>query len=113
MISRRFIAIALALGLSAFVAPKISLAAEDHIAEAIGEVKEAIAIGRAGRSDGFVDHSEEALKHAKAAQAEKANPHVAEAIPHLEEGIKTGSKGHVDDGVKHAQEALKHLEQAK
>jgi len=112
MISRRFVVAAFALGLSAFVAPQISFAGENHVAEAIEHTKEAITIGRAGQSDKFVDHSEEALKHAQAAEAEKANPHTEEAIKHLQEGIKVGSKGHVDDGVKHAKEALTHLEEA-
>jgi len=112
MNSRRFLAVALSFGLSAFVAPQISLAAGSHVAEAIEHVKEAITVGRAGRADGFTDHTEEALKHAEAAQKEKANPHLDEAISHLKEGVKVGSKGHTDDGVKHDKEALAHLEEA-
>ena len=45
--NRRIFALALGLGVAAFVAPRVALA-EDHLAEAISHTKEAIDHGKTG-----------------------------------------------------------------
>jgi hypothetical protein len=113
MISCRLVAVSLALGLSLSVAPQISRAAEDHLAEAISHTKEAIDQGKEGNAQALVTHDEQALKHANMAEAENKNPHTEQGISHLKESIDHGKQGHPDVATKHAEEALKHLEQAK
>jgi hypothetical protein len=65
-----------------------------------------------GHADVLVTHAEEALKHAKAAEVEKANPHTKEGITHLDQAIEHGKMKHADVATTHAEEALKHLEAA-
>jgi len=113
MISRRFVVLALAFCLAAFVAPKIGLAAEDNVAQAISHTKEAITAGKAGHAPDLVTHSEAALKYAEAAEKETANPHTQEGITHLKEAIDTGKKAQAEVATKHAEQALTHLEQIK
>jgi hypothetical protein len=111
--NRRSAVFAFALGLAFVLAPRLSLAAEDHVAEAITHTQEAISVGKAGHADQLVTHAKAALTHAEAAEKAKANPHVAEGITHLKAAIEHGEKGHADVGTSHAEEALKHLEMAK
>ena len=55
--NRRIFALALGLGVAAFVAPRVALA-EDHLAEAISHTKEAIDHGKQGHADVLVTHAE-------------------------------------------------------
>ncbi len=110
--NRRIFATALALSIAAFFAPPLAYA-EDHLAEAITHTKQAIGEGKAGKADAVTMHSEEALKHAKAAEAEKANEHTKQGVAHLEMAIDHGKQKHADIATKHAEEALTHLEAAK
>jgi hypothetical protein len=112
-LNRRIFAFALSLGVAALFAPRLALA-EDHLAEAIGHTKEAIAngSGQQGRVDVLVTHAEAALEHAQAAEKEKANQHTTEGISHLEAAIDHGKQNHADVATKHAEEALTHLEAA-
>ncbi len=110
--NRRIFATALALSIAAFFAPRLAYA-EDHLGEAITHTKQAIGEGKAGKADAVTMHAEEALKHAKAAEAEKANEHTKQGIAHLEMAIDHGKQKHADIATKHAEEALTHLEAAK
>ncbi|PPD09694.1 MAG: hypothetical protein CTY36_03025 [Methylocystis sp.] len=91
MIRRLMIAL-LSLGLACSFAPRIALAHDGHLAEAISHTREAVSAGRAGKPSSLVLHATEALHHASAAQAEKPNPEVKEAIARLKEAIEFGKK---------------------
>jgi Small metal-binding protein len=75
----------LGLGLALILMPQVSLAAEDHIAEAITHTKQAIDHGKMGHADVLTTHAKAALAHAQAGKNAKANPHTDEAIKHLEQ----------------------------
>jgi HEPN domain-containing protein len=111
--TRRFAAVVLGLALALFMAPRISIAVEDHIKEAISHTKMAIDEGKKGDAKQLVVHAEVALTHAEAAEKAKANPHTKQGIDHLKQAIATGKKGEADAATKHAETALMHLEQAK
>ena len=59
--SRRFIVAMLGLGLALFLMPQVSLAEEDHIAEAITHTKQAIDHGKMGHADVLTTHAGAAL----------------------------------------------------
>ena len=59
--SRRLIVAMLGLGVVLFLMPQVSLAAEDHIAEAITHTKQAIEHGKMGHADVLTTHAETAL----------------------------------------------------
>jgi Small metal-binding protein len=109
--NRRIFALALGLGLAAFLAPRFAMA-EDHLVEAIGHTKQAISVGEAGDADGLVVHAEAALTHADAALKEKANPHTTQGITHLNAAIAEGKKKDAKAATGHAEEALTHLQAA-
>ena len=121
--SRRLVVAMLGLGMVLFLMPQVSLAAEDHIAEAITDAKQAIDHGKMGHPNILATHAELALTQATASQKAKANSHTEqkakanshteEAIKHLEQAIDEGKKGHGDAVTTHAQAALTHLEQIK
>jgi hypothetical protein len=113
LMSRRLIVAILGLGLALFLMPQVSLAAEDHIAEAITHTKQAIDHGKQGHADVLTTHAEAALTHAESGEKAKANPHTEEAIKHLNLAIDEGKKGHADLATTHAEAALTHLEQVK
>ena len=56
---------------------------------------------------------ETALKHAEAAQKEKANPHLEEGIKGLKDAIEHGKAGHADVATKAASGALMHIKEVK
>ena len=109
--NRRILALALSLGVVALFAPRLALA-EDHLAEAISNTKQAIASGQQGRFDVLITSAEAALKHAEAAEEAKANPHTKEGITHLETAIGEGKKKNSTTATQHSEEALKSLEAA-
>ena len=64
--SRRFIVAMLGLGLALILMPQVSLAADDHVLQAIEYTKIAIDDdGKHGRADGLATHAEAALTHAE------------------------------------------------
>jgi hypothetical protein len=63
--------------------PQVSLAADDHIAEAITHTKQAIDHGKMGHANVLTTHSKAALAHAQTGKNAKANPHTDEAIKQL------------------------------
>jgi hypothetical protein len=77
--SRRLIIAMLGFSLALFLMPQVTLAAEDHIAEAITHTKQAIDHGKMGHADILTTHAEAALTHAQAGEKAKANPHCKEA----------------------------------
>ena len=111
--SRSLVVAMLGLGLALFLMPQVLLAAEDHIAEAITDTKQAIDHGKMGHPNILATHAELALTHATAFEKAKANSHTEEAIKHLEQAIDEGKKGHADAATTHAEAALTHLEQVK
>jgi hypothetical protein len=77
----------LTLGLVCSFAPRLALAHESHLAQAISHTREAVSAGREGKPSSLVLHATEALHHASAAQAERPNAQVKEAIARLKEAI--------------------------
>jgi hypothetical protein len=111
--NRRIFALAIGLGLVAFLAaPLVAMAEEDHLAQAIAHTKQAITVGGAGDANGLVVHAEAALTHANAAEKAKANPHTTEGITHLNAAIAEGKKKDAKAAAGHAEEALTHLQAA-
>src|SRR4030081_1409907 len=109
--SRRLIVAMLGLGVVLFLMPQVSLAAEDHIAEAITDAKQAIDHGKMGHPNILATHAELALTQATASEKAKANSHTEEAIKHLEQAIDEGKEGHANVAATDAEAALTHLEQ--
>jgi Small metal-binding protein len=109
--NRRTVALAIGLGVAALLAPRLALA-EDHLAEAISQTKEAVDHGKMGHADVLVTHAEAALDHAQAAETAKANPQTKEAIRDLKLSIDEGKKKHADKATEHAEGALIHLQAA-
>jgi hypothetical protein len=92
--------------------PTLSIARENHVAQAITHTRAAIGDGLDGKATGLVGHASEALEHANAAQQEKSNRHVRAGIVHLKESIKAGKKGRATVATRHAKSALAHLQNA-
>jgi hypothetical protein len=109
LMSRTLVVAMLGLGLALILMPQVSLAAEDHFAEAIMDAKQAIDHGKMGHPDILATHAELALTHTTAFEKAKANSHTEEAIKHLEQAIDEGKEGHV--ATTDAEAALTHLEQ--
>ena len=109
--SRRLVVAMLGLGMVLFLMPQVSLAAEDHIAEAITDAKQAIDHGKMGHPNILATHAKLALTHATASEKATANSHTEEAIKHLEQAIDEGKEGHADVATTDAEAALTHLEQ--
>lgn len=89
---RLFVIAALGLGLVQTLAPRIALAQESHIAQAISHTREAVVAGREGKPSQLVRHATEALTHASAAQAEQPSSELKEVIARLNEAISFGKK---------------------
>jgi hypothetical protein len=111
--SRRFFVALLGLGLALFLMPQVSLAAEDHIAEAIAHTKQAILHGQKVHADLLGEHAKTALSHARLAEIANANPHTEEAVKELEQTIDDNNNNHTALATGHAEAALTHLEQVK
>ena len=109
---RRTFALAIGLGVAALLAPRFALA-EDPLAEAISETKEAIDHGKRGHTDMLATHAEAALQRALAAETAKANPHTKEAIADLKASIDEEKKRHAEEAIGHAEGALIHLKAAR
>ncbi|HEY8006781.1 MAG TPA: small metal-binding protein SmbP [Methylocella sp.] len=109
--SRRLFVALLGLSLGLILLPRISLAGDEHLSQAIEYTKLAIDDGEYRRADGLAAHAETALMHAEASAKVKANPHTADAIKHLKEAIDEGKQGHADVAKTHAEAALNNLQQ--
>jgi Small metal-binding protein len=112
MTCRKQRAVAVALAVSLFIAPALS-ATENHVAEAVEHIKEAINLGQQGQSTSFADHAQLALDHAKAAEQEKPNTHTESAIAKLTGAVDYIKAGHEDAALTSAESALTYLAQVK
>lgn len=110
--TRRFLAAFLGLALAFVLVPRIAIAQEDHVAQAVSHTKMAIDEGKKGKADQVVVHAKVALTHAEAAEKAKPNTHTMQGIEHLKQAIKTGEKGQAAEATQHAEVALEHLEKA-
>ena len=82
-----------------------------HVAEAIAHAEGAAEHGGMGHADALVEHAQEALMHAQAAQKEVKNPHLDEGVHELMEAVNHGKQGHAEVGTKHAKSAVMHLKE--
>jgi Small metal-binding protein len=112
------------VGLFALLAPSIATA--DHLFDAIGHTREAIAEGRRGGSAALVTHAKAALRSATAVYATtvgsfsaveadaraQANAHLREGLANLKAAVVEGKKKHVEAATQQAEQALTHLEAA-
>ncbi|WNM61808.1 small metal-binding protein SmbP [Candidatus Nitrospira neomarina] len=87
--------------------------ANPHVAEAIAHAEGAADHGGQGHADALVEHAQEALTHAQAAQKDVKNPHLDEGVHELMEAVEHGKAGHADVGTKHAKSAVMHLKEVK
>jgi hypothetical protein len=94
-----------------FSSQAIATDAHQHTTEAIKYAENAQIHGKAGHSKALLDHAQESLTHAKAAEKEsaEAHQHITESIKHLEEAIAHAKQDHAEEATKHTAEALKHL----
>ena len=105
---------AVALGFATLSAPPFAFA-EDHLAEAISHIREAIDQARQGDADAlnkFVTQAEAALKHAQAAVVKKDNAETKRGIIRLNAAIYQGKQKRSNFATKYVREALTHLEAA-
>lgn len=85
--------------------------ANPHVAEAIAHAEGAADHGGQGHADALVEHAQEALTHAQAAQKDVKNPHLDEGVHELMEAVEHGKEGHADVATKHAKSAVMHLKE--
>lgn len=118
MMTRRLMIALMGFGLALCVAPRIALAAGQHLEQAIEETQKAIHEGKeAHHASSLVQHADNAIDHAMQAMKEQANAHIKSGIRHLRRAIKVASGTHssrrLAAGVKHAEKALSQFEAAK
>lgn len=90
----------------------VAMAGENkHVMEAIAHAESAADHGGQGHPDALVEHAQEALTHAQAAQKEVKNPHLDEGVHELMEAINHGKQGHAPVGTKHAKSAVMHMKE--
>ncbi len=82
-----------------------------HVAEAIAHAEVAVDHGGQGHAGVLVEHAQEALGHAHAAQKEVSNPHLDAGVEELEKAIDHGGQGHAGVATKHAASAVMHLKE--
>jgi len=82
----------------------------DHVAEATRETQAAIDAGSSGQTDQVVQHAQQALTHAQAAERDRPDPKLEAAIKSLQEAVKQGQSGKVELAMKAAQAALQKLQ---
>ena len=86
-----------------------------HTTEAIKHAETAQTHGAAGHVKVLLEHAQESLTHAKAAENEldKApQKHITESIKHLDEAIAHAKQDHAEVATKHVIEALKHMRES-
>jgi hypothetical protein len=108
----------------ALLAP--SIASADHLGDAIGHTREAIAEGKMGDTAALVTHAKAALKSAtnvyattvgsfSAADADakaQTNAHLKDGLTNLKAAVVEGKKKHAEAATQQAEQALTHLEAA-
>jgi len=82
----------------------------EHVTEAVKETQAAIDAGNSGQKDLVVQHAQEALTHAEAAEKEHRSPKLEAAIRNLRQAVKQGKSGRVEVAKKAAQAALQKLQ---
>lgn len=118
MLSRRNLLAALGLGLAIAASTGAARAENAHVAAAVRETREAIHEGKQHMFSSFVEHSHNALDHAREAVAGGFDPrnHVTMAVKHLRDALKvtkhTHSVARLEKGIHHAERALIHLKVA-
>jgi Small metal-binding protein len=87
---------------------------ESHTAEAMEHAGMAQAHGEDGHAKVLLQHAEESLKHAQAAEKQYADQHMrmTESVKHLKEAIEHAKMGHADVATKHVQQALTEMSKA-
>lgn len=111
MMGRRSMIAMLCAALALSLAPRLSYAQDDHLAQAISHTREAVSAGRENKSNSLVIHATEALAHATEAQKAEPNANVKKAIVRLKEAIKFG-KAKRKAATTIAERALQELERA-
>ena len=111
MMTRRLTIALLGFGLALFAAPQVVLAANEQLQQAISETKLAIQDGKeAHHASSFVEHVENAIGAAQAAQKQEPSLHIERGIKHLRKAKKIAYDTHSDRrlraAAKHAQKAL-------
>jgi Small metal-binding protein len=112
----RLSAIAFCVGL--VFSPLIASAENAHVTAAIKETREAVVEGRQQLYSSFIEHTANALDHAREAIASGHNPrgHVKVAADHLRGAMKIAKGTHhahrLGKGVREAEKALIHLKAA-
>jgi hypothetical protein len=82
----------------------------DHLTEAVKQTQAAIDAGNSGQTSLVVEHAEQALTHARAAEKERPSPTLEAAIKSLQQAVKEGKSGKVDVAMKAARTALQKLQ---
>ena len=82
----------------------------DHLTEAVKQTQAAIDAGNSGQKNLVVEHAQEALTHAEAAEKEHHSPKIEAAIRNLRQAVKQGKSGRVEVAKKAAQAALQKLQ---
>jgi len=90
--------------------PGASAMQEDHLTEAVKQTQAAIDAGNSGQKNLVVEHAQEALTHAEAAEKEHHSPKIEAAIRNLRQAVKQGKSGKVAVAKKAAQAALQKLQ---
>ena len=90
--------------------PGASAMQEDHLTEAVKQTQAAIDAGNSGQKNLVVEHAQEALTHAEAAEKEHHSPKIEAAIRNLRQAVKQGKSGRVEVAKKAAQAALQKLQ---
>ena len=84
------------------------IAGEDPTVYALEHAAKAQAHGDDGRTKEMLEHAEESLRHARAAEKVHAEQrgHMSEAVKHLEQAIEHGKAGHSRVANKHVHDGL-------
>jgi len=82
----------------------------DHLTEAVKQTQAAIDAGKSGQTSLIVEHAEQALTHARAAEKERPSPKLEAAIKSLQRAVKEGKSGKVAVAMKAARTALQKLQ---
>jgi small metal-binding protein len=82
----------------------------DHLTEAVKQTQAAIDAGNSGQTNLVVEHAEQALTHAQAAEQERPSPKLEAAIKSLKQAVKEGKSGKVEVAMKAARTALQQLQ---
>ena len=90
--------------------PMTQATQDDHLTEAVKQTQAAIEAGHTGQANLVIEHAQEALTHAQAAERERPSPNLEAAIKNLKEAVRQGKSGKVNVAMKAAQAALQKLQ---